>query len=114
MPPMPVRTLMNLDFNAGIGHGTAEIIIRLDCDLHLLAESKRLLAMSDYSVAVRRVLFRRLHSHLELRQLVFLQAKESGGADHVLARRIPELNLVFTERHFVGELKRTGRAAEGV
>src|SRR5262249_46086084 len=86
-----------------VGHRAAEVIIGLDIDLDLVAQTKSLLPA---------ILFRSLNADLKLRQLVFFQPEERGLADIILATGVPEIDMVFAERHALGQFQRTPRLPE--
>ena len=111
---LPVRILVHDDFDAGVRHRPAEIIISLDCDFDDIAQAVGFLGTHGRDTRATTVFVRRADCDLELGQLVFLQAEQRRIAHGVLAPLIPERDVIFAQRHLLRQFERTRRAAERV
>ena len=105
MPKMLERFLVNENFNIGVGHRPAKIIISLYRGLDRITKPKGFL----FSIFLRR-----LHVHFELRQLIFFKPEQCRAANFVVAAFVPKCHPVFAQRHFVGQIKRTPCASKFV
>lgn len=103
LPREVIRVLMHDDLDRRVRHRPAEIVVGLDVDLDLVTGAEGFLAPVHLG---------RLHGDLELRQLVFLQAKERRVADVRVVALVAELNLILTETLLLGEFERRPTGAE--
>ena len=103
LPREVIRVLMHDDLDRRVRHRPAEIVVGLDVDLDLVTGAEGFLAPVHLG---------RLHGDLELRQLVFLQAKERRVADVRVVALVAELHLILTETLLLGEFERRPTGAE--